>query len=360
MDAAGGFQELPGSVGQGRRIGMLIRFLRRCGTAVLALSLLGSVLPAGADPLDGPAVQFDYREVNLGVMPQKAGRDTVFTFRNSGNQDLRILDVKTSCGCTAALASESIIPPGGRGTIEVHFDSKRFKGTVAKTVKVMTNDPGEPESKLRVLATVKPLLNVDPERIDFGLVQLGENPARRIRIASEKGKNLQINEVDFSRELFDSELSSVAHPDSEVYVLELRVADSPPLGAFRQEVRITTSLPDLKPVIVPVRGEVIHHFRVRPAMLNLGSFRAGDAPRQVLSVTRIGQSRYEVESVECGHPKIRLQLEYDESDESYRISTMVEPGIEPGRIDSRIVVHTNDPDQPRLMIPLLGYVKPTT
>jgi hypothetical protein len=82
-------------------------------------------------------------------------------FKNDGDSDLKIVSVSTSCGCSTALASDSIIQPGGSGTINFTFNGNGM-GQVAKGVNVYTN---EAEGK-NVHTMVVSMNMVDPVTIN--------------------------------------------------------------------------------------------------------------------------------------------------------------------------------------------------
>jgi Protein of unknown function (DUF1573) len=96
-----------------------------------------------------PETQHDFGKVNEG---EKASY--TFRFVNKGEGELLIKDVKSSCGCTAALLSSSNIKPGQEGTIKVEFDTKNRSGKNSKTVTVQSNDPKDPTKILTIYADV--------------------------------------------------------------------------------------------------------------------------------------------------------------------------------------------------------------
>ena len=77
-----------------------------------------------------------------------------FVFVNEGDGTLVIERVSTSCGCTAALASEDKIPPGKEGRIKASFDSRGYAGTVVKYVYVESNDASGGRRELKVTAEI--------------------------------------------------------------------------------------------------------------------------------------------------------------------------------------------------------------
>lgn len=61
-----------------------------------------------------------------------------FTFRNTGENPLKLLNVKTSCQCTTPRWSQEAIQPGEEGFVEALFTPKNA-GQFTKTVTVTTN-----------------------------------------------------------------------------------------------------------------------------------------------------------------------------------------------------------------------------
>src|SRR5258706_891882 len=57
---------------------------------------------------------------------------SLVTVKNTGNDTLRIANVKASCGCTAAVPSANIIAPQDTASIQVVFNSKGYRGSLTK------------------------------------------------------------------------------------------------------------------------------------------------------------------------------------------------------------------------------------
>lgn len=62
-----------------------------------------------------------------------------FEFTNNGKTPLIISTAKGSCGCAIADFSKDPVPPGGKGTINVVFNSQGKLGHQEKSVAVTTN-----------------------------------------------------------------------------------------------------------------------------------------------------------------------------------------------------------------------------
>jgi hypothetical protein len=80
-----------------------------------------------------------------------------FIVRNDGEAPLTISRAYTTCGCTTAEFSASVIPPGQVATVRVIFDAG-FHDTAGQTVRrgiiIENNDPNQSQAEIWVQAAV--------------------------------------------------------------------------------------------------------------------------------------------------------------------------------------------------------------
>lgn len=102
--------------------------------------------------LDLPAADHDF-----GRIPGRPDVVHVFAVQNTGTAELKIWNLVTSCGCTTAELSSSIIPPGQRADLTVIFDPDFHvtQGPVVRLVWFATNDPAKPWAEVRLTADVQ-------------------------------------------------------------------------------------------------------------------------------------------------------------------------------------------------------------
>jgi hypothetical protein len=95
---------------------------------------------------------------NWGEIPAVPAVVQTFPIQNTGDEPLLITRVVTSCGCTTASLSSSVIPPGQRADLTVTFDPNFHAtvGPVNRLVWLQTNDPDMPQVEIRVDANVTP------------------------------------------------------------------------------------------------------------------------------------------------------------------------------------------------------------
>lgn len=144
----------------------------RAVCALAAWALIAAVpTPAAASP---PVISFASEICELGSVIQGEQADCVFTFTNGGSDDLRILQVEPTCGCTTALLTAPLLRAGEQGGIRVVFDSESFVGDVVKEVEVRSNDPARRSVTLRVKALVETEIDFEPRVVAFDDVRPGD------------------------------------------------------------------------------------------------------------------------------------------------------------------------------------------
>jgi hypothetical protein len=102
-----------------------------------------------------PEIAFSMTSYDFGKISEGEVVGVNFNFVNSGNSNLIILDASASCGCTIPKWSKEPIPPRGKGTLEVIFDSSGRSGKQNKSVSVKTN-ASDQNIVLFIKAEIKP------------------------------------------------------------------------------------------------------------------------------------------------------------------------------------------------------------
>ena len=128
--------------------------MRRRLALLAAATLLTVVAGAEEKPKAAPRIRVEPESFDFGnALPGKTLRKE-FTLRNFGDAELVIESVSTTCGCTAALAADTHVEPGGSTPLRVTLETRRYSGKVERQVLVRSNDPKTPVLQVRVSATV--------------------------------------------------------------------------------------------------------------------------------------------------------------------------------------------------------------
>lgn len=86
-----------------------------------------------------PKIQFEKTRHDFGKVIEGEIVSYNFKFTNTGNADLIITKVSTSCGCTASDYPIDPVKPGETAEIEAKFNSENRTGFQNKRITVLTN-----------------------------------------------------------------------------------------------------------------------------------------------------------------------------------------------------------------------------
>lgn len=84
-------------------------------------------------------ITFEEEIHDFGTVERGEKLSHIFNFKNNGNENLLVKNITSSCGCTVAKWTRNELVPGGKGEIEVTFDTVGKSGKQVKTVTIETN-----------------------------------------------------------------------------------------------------------------------------------------------------------------------------------------------------------------------------
>lgn len=95
---------------------------------------------SGTDSKKGvPEFKFEQETWDFGQIQDGEKISFAYQFTNVGDAELVIRAANGSCGCTVPEFPKDPIPPGGKGIINVTFDSNGKTGMQHKTVTIISN-----------------------------------------------------------------------------------------------------------------------------------------------------------------------------------------------------------------------------
>lgn len=112
---------------------------------LLQVFIFGINVPATVSEKEGPKITFEKNTIKLGDIHPEEKYERIFTFTNTGDEPLIIIDTETSCGCTVVGFPKEPIMPGKKGEIKVDYiPKKKTKGFISKSVTIKSNAKNSP------------------------------------------------------------------------------------------------------------------------------------------------------------------------------------------------------------------------
>jgi hypothetical protein len=254
---------------------------------------------------ESPQIEFDERDHNWGTIFEGEKATHIFTITNTGEADLVIENVKSSCGCTAALVSEKLIPPGETGEVKATFDSSRRSGKQTKTITVTSNDPKEPTARLTITGLVEHYIQIKPDPINLGTVFRGETAEQIVRIIPPKVRpNMKITNVETNQDFVKVEMEEEGSwgeriastvkglfvkgdPKEEEEGIPISVFLDPeaPVGRLRASLTVETDDERKPKISVRIVGTVTGPIQVTPQTIAFSPSRDGGETSKKLTLT---------------------------------------------------------------------------
>ena len=225
------------------------------------LSLL-SFLPAPraaaeqAASQTAPRIEVSETTFDFGFMYQNESVSHIFRIRNTGTATLKLEQVKSTCGCTAALPAQREIAPSGETELKVTFQSGSMRDRIVKHVHIDSNDPNQPRVTLTITGQIKVEIEVTPKGVYIGKLSLGEVVERTVDIVPVDVKSFKILSVTA-----DNPAVKVGKPmplpDKQPgYRLIITFGPLKEPGRVNAKVTVRTDLPHTKEFEITVYGKM--------------------------------------------------------------------------------------------------------
>jgi hypothetical protein len=214
------------------------------------------------------------------------GSDTVFKFpiKNVYKQDVELVSVRSSCGCTTPTLEGKILKTGETGYVVATFNTRTFTGIHGATLTVTLAWRDENgirrsgEAQMRVDGNIRGDVVFEPGAIKFDNVDQGVPNEQVARVRYAGRGDWKIVDVRGATSDIEVELTEKQRTDGQIaYDLLVRLKDTAPAGYFNQQLVLVTN--DERNVRIPlhVEGRIVPGISVAPEPLVLGSVLRGEA-----------------------------------------------------------------------------------
>ena len=141
--------------------------------------LLGGM---AALPLWGQLVfEQEQIEYQAGLMDDKT--EASFKFTNTGDSEITIKSVRSSCGCTVPKLAKKTYGPGESGEIKAVFTYGARVGQQVKRITVELEDPGSRAYALTLVTDIPEWLVIEPRILRWGIGGPDEPRTFRVKLA---------------------------------------------------------------------------------------------------------------------------------------------------------------------------------
>lgn len=276
-----------------------------------------------------------------------------FVVKNEGDAPLEIIKVKPACGCTAAGEHPKTIAPGQSGEFPFSLNSTKLRGAYDKAITITTNDPVNPDLRLKLTGNCKRYVDILPTHAIFGKITDDEAQERVLKITNNTEKDIEVTVDPATDGPFKFDLVAVK-PGKE---FELKVSLQQPFkpGDYRNGTTIKTNVAEQATISVIATATVPERLEVLPETVTLNPITTADKPYvRPLRFTNYGKKPVKVVEAISDDPVLKVTVNERTEGKAYTINVDVPAGyVKPTKENQKIVLKTDDPDRPTIDIPVI-------
>jgi hypothetical protein len=268
-------------------------------TAVLTVAILCAVSTAPPAPAqDWAKAMFRELSHDFGTVAAYSKTEHRFLVTNKYKEDMHLLDVRSSCGCTSPSITKQTLKTGETAEVVAVFNTHSFRGQRSAVLTVTLGDPYAAQVQLRVSGFIRGDVVLNPASVNFGRVRQG-SPAERTIDVSYAGRNdWKIADVRSASEYLQAELKETRRGGGLVdYRLTVRLKEGAPQGYLSDQLSLVTNDSQGNRIPLDVEGKVESDLTVNPSPLVFGTVKAGEQVSKKIVVR--GAAPFRLTSVNC-------------------------------------------------------------
>ena len=250
------------------------------------------------------------------------------------------------------------IPPGQEGEIVASMDTSKYKGRLAKAVRVTTNDPNQRTVQLTLIAEVRTWLEVLPSWSASLTADLGQGARSTLYLKSPDPEHpLVAPSASVNGDWLQAKVEAV-EPGSEDagkgdYRLLVELLPTAPAGPSSATIQISSAGRQVElPVVARVHGPIA----VIPSALNLiGQPEGSGRPDRLSGIltlqARPDQPEFRIESIHSDDERLMLESITDPDPRRHRIAARWSEKENKGDFQGTIRIETDHPTMKAIEIP---------
>ncbi|HET8922421.1 MAG TPA: DUF1573 domain-containing protein [Candidatus Acidoferrum sp.] len=297
-----------------------------------------------------PEAGFEFGQVLSGTLVEHD-----FIVRNTGFSPLLIERVSMTTPLLATRMPREI-GPGAEGRIHFKLDTTNLAGQFEGAIVVFLNNTALLQANLTFTGHITPSIELSPMPSFFVAGQKGRGGRAAIEIVNHESEPLQIEKIEHRTDRFTTQLETLKQ--GQQYRLNLSLRPDGPLGRSADTILVSTSskrVPVLKVGANTYLYERVHTF---PELVALGTLRATDVGGTglTLMIYQEGGKDFQLK-LSTDIPGLNLKWVRGPKGDRYQAKiTLIAWKIPLGPIKGSIFVDTNDPQFPRLIVPVQGQI----
>lgn len=270
-----------------------------------------------------------------------------FVLRNAGADAVRILSVRSGCGCTTTTLSTNQVAPSQSAELLTHLDLKGRKGVQRKPIYVETDAPAGASLRLEMAGMVHPAIDLRPDGVHFGTLARDGVAERDVQMVARSNVTFHVKAVRSSSPGFSAD---AAAGDGKTCKVTIRSLGPRSAGTRYATVQVETDLPEMPLVSIPVTVFVASDIVAAPAVLVLVQGATNETRTYYVGLSTPSGKPFKVPRIDLPRPDLECKAVLVAPDRQ-RLEIRV-PGRLHGLDGTSIRIATDVETMPEVVVPL--------
>ncbi|MDD5454719.1 MAG: DUF1573 domain-containing protein [Candidatus Ratteibacteria bacterium] len=302
-----------------------------------------------------PNISFSETVFDFGFVYQGEEVTHSFKFQNIGEDTLKIIQVRASCGCSKAEAPIKEIAPGEFGEISVVFNTAGYKGKQTQSISISSNDPLNPTIRLALKGEVKLEVEIEPLHLSLGDIPKYTQITKQFKIIQRGEQELLVNAVTVDNKYLN--IDSVEKTENfgkNIYLVSITLSKDAPAGNLVGRIKIETNLKRHSVIWTSLQAKILGHIKISPGRLIL---KTSPGENEVFPIVLSTEGdNFEILKMESSLKYITAKMVTLEKFREYRLDVGVTPETPIGSSSGDIKIYTNCPGETELKVPVIVWV----
>lgn len=296
---------------------------------------------------------FNERSFDFGAVPRSAKVEHEFVITNPLKEDIHIVGVRASCGCTQPRVAKDTIRAGETGAIIAAFNTHTFTGQHGARLTVTIDRPQWTEVELNVKGYIRTDVTLEPGQVALGSIPLGQTVQKKIKIDHYGRGDWALTGVTPNSPYLSASLKELSRSEGhQTYELDVQLKEGAPVGYLNDELTLATNDRRAK-FPVKVEGLIVAPLTVSPTTLMLGALQPGQKVTKQIVVK--GLKPFKILEVRCENPAFKFAPS-TEAKTVHLIPVNFQATRDMGKINQQIEILTDLAEQATARLSVTGQV----
>jgi hypothetical protein len=278
---------------------------------------------------------------DFGTVARGAKVEYRFKFTNPYVETAHVSSVTSSCGCTTPTGPTAEIKTHETGEIVAAFNTRStYLGNHSATITVQFDKPFAAIVQLNVWGDIRGDLLVQPESVDLGTLDQGQEVERKLSVTHTGSSDWKILDVRSVNTNYEVEVKNGAHNGSQVsYDLLVHLKKDAPPGYVKDQLILVTNDQRVTQFPIEVDGLVKAELSASPQSVSFGVVEAGKAAKSQAIVVR-GRRSFKITGVQCDDDSFTFKPQ-DAASGVQLITVGFTAPEKPGKIAKKVRIETD-------------------